>query len=478
MMVQSNQDFMTHDDLQHFAILDGLPDVTKFTIIEAFEQLTTKDVMDLAVFKHQIWKFRLDYGLTNLEDIQAAVVQFKKNFPEVERANGDLVLQIFGNQNVYNRDSLFGEAFGIFSQLKDRTTGYKPTQSLLFRNTSTQSISTTTSAETLNQGSLKEIILNQYGDMTVREIIEKLEQNLGQVSEAKRKLEETVGVKIEPTTILNVVTPVLLYRGLLKVYDKYTSKDFDRVRKFFENKGQYSANNFNDVEKLLIRERFIFRSVAAPLLVLGLMTSANAIGKTFFKVDINQKVDDESSSGSIAMAAPFLLLQKLSPINTKSYNPLRPPAHNYNTGNGNITPNNQGPEIKNNWLKKLVKIVSIISSISILVIFCYKKKDIIWGLLNNVYTYKIFIIFFLILSILALLYFIITLTLFVKYSRAQDKNNIPAPEYAPTVILNWLNEIKALSTIKQKNVVIDYYSKNIMVYILCILICFMLLFFI
>ena len=49
---------------------------------------------------------------------------------------------------------------------------------------------------------------------------------------------------------------------------------------------------------------------------------------------------------------------------------------------------------------------------------------------------KIFIIIFLILSILALLYFIITLTLFVKYSRAQDKNNIPAPEYAPTVILN------------------------------------------
>ena len=49
---------------------------------------------------------------------------------------------------------------------------------------------------------------------------------------------------------------------------------------------------------------------------------------------------------------------------------------------------------------------------------------------------KIFIIIFLILSILALLYFIITLTLFVKYSRAQDKNNIPAPEYVPTIILN------------------------------------------
>ena len=82
------------------------------------------------------------------------------------------------------------------------------------------------------------------------------------------------------------------------------------------------------------------------------------------------------------------------------------------------------------------------------------------------------------MSILALLYFIITLTLFVKYSRAQDKNNIPAPEYVPTIILNWLNEIKALSSIEKKNVVIDYYSKNIMVYILCILICFMLLFFI
>ena len=49
---------------------------------------------------------------------------------------------------------------------------------------------------------------------------------------------------------------------------------------------------------------------------------------------------------------------------------------------------------------------------------------------------KIFIIIFLILSILALLYFIITLTLFVKYSRAQDKNNIPAPEYVPKIILN------------------------------------------
>ena len=47
-----------------------------------------------------------------------------------------------------------------------------------------------------------------------------------------------------------------------------------------------------------------------------------------------------------------------------------------------------------------------------------------------------FYIILLLLNILSLLYFIFTLTLFVKYSRISDKRDITTPDYAPTCLIN------------------------------------------
>ena len=131
---------------------------------------------------------------------------------------------------------------------------------------------------------------------------------------------------------------------------------------------------------------------------------------------------------------------------------------------------------KPEWLKSLFLI--FLSFVLIALVINYTGTNPIGMLLANPFFYKLFKLYFIIgsiLPLLAILYYSITIYFFIQFS----KGKMSMPIYLPQFILNWLAEIKELSKISAKGIIIGYYFKLIIIYTLIFiyLVIFLLFFF-
>ena len=81
--------------------------------------------------------------------------------------------------------------------------------------------------------------------------------------------------------------------------------------------------------------------------------------------------------------------------------------------------------------------------------------------LNYIIYVKIFFIFSFISNLFLICYYICTIYLFIMFS----KKKISKPIYLPEFILNWIDDIHKMSSMKNKGFFIEFYFRLIMVYI-------------
>nr|WUR10640.1 hypothetical protein [Elmerina hispida] len=275
----------------------------------------------------------------------------------------------------FNNSSIkLEDIFGIFKQLKPKSTTSQPTSVLLDTSgvlkteVETSSEKVMADPQAIVSNSLITYIKDNYGEITVREIIENFEEKGESLAKLKNKIEGAVGITLDTSSALNFVTPLLLYRGILKVYDNATHKEFKaNIEKAHKSQPHGGRDLGQKVESLVQKEKFLFRAPAAPLLVLGLTVISKSVSSNVFTIDVNTGTNTGTShignDDSTSMFTPALiLLNSIKKDNSQTNN----------------TKNIQNkPEIPNKptKFKKFLKLVSKISTFFVIGLLIIKNKE-------------------------------------------------------------------------------------------------------
>ena len=100
-------------------LINSVPTVNDLDLFEDL-QPDTKRNMDLTVLNHQAWRLRLDddIGKKYLNELMDIARDFKKTFSEKDLQGESLLINSFGNENLYNNNTLLGDTLGIFNIIK------------------------------------------------------------------------------------------------------------------------------------------------------------------------------------------------------------------------------------------------------------------------------------------------------------------------------------------------------------------------
>ena len=207
-------------------------------------------------------------------------------------------------------------------------------------------------------------------------------------------------------------------------------------------KGEISIEDCQKVLKRVSKQRFIFLSVAAPLLVLSCYGISKSISRQI-ELSLKGYTTDEE----------LVLAESNKKI-------------------GNITEDNSN--IQNNSINSIFifsmfkninfKYFLIITAISYFIYkYLFKNKENIYLIFSS--NIKILLLIAILIITMLLIYFVISLILIILYS----KKKIKTPEYMPSIITNWFKDMKTASLINKNNLMIDYYYKHIGILILIII---------
>lgn len=367
-----------------------MQDVQNKEIVKAFtfSPLNDREFMDRVIFKHRVKNYKLNEEMDPrfINEVTSYIEDIKKR-SFTDQAKVDSLLAKTFNSDIsanssFQNPQIFDAFTGVFKNLKGKTTEFKPVPSLLESRMSTSSSVSSVASTQAVEVSVLNKILEEYGDLTVREIVEKIQESADKFTEIKEKVEETIGLKIEPSAIINVVTPLILYRGILKIYDQYTDSEYKANIAKFSRESNIDSKVIADINKLVMKEKFIFRAVAAPLLVLGLVSVAKVIGKNFITVELKTEEDKTGTDDSNLMFSPVSILFNSIKNKDKDNNSLLNNNNNKENNNQNNiknesnTPRDAG-ETTPNKFKNLGKFLSKIVTFAIVGIFFYKNKNII-----------------------------------------------------------------------------------------------------
>ena len=119
------------------------------------------------------------------------------------------------------------------------------------------------------------------------------------------------------------------------------------------------------------------------------------------------------------------------------------------------------------WIKSSLLFTMVTVIINILLVYLgYKplfgrEDSIVSSLLSNYTFLKWYFSFTIVFSILMIFYSIISLILFIMFS----KNKLTISEYLPISIINWLKSIEEISKLNNKGYFIEYYLRLVLIYV-------------
>ena len=119
------------------------------------------------------------------------------------------------------------------------------------------------------------------------------------------------------------------------------------------------------------------------------------------------------------------------------------------------------------WIKSSLLFTMVTVIINILLVYLgYKplfgrEDSIVSSLLSNYTFLKWYFSFTIVFSILMIFYYLISLILFIMFS----KNKFTISEYLPISIINWLKSIEEISKLNNKGYFIEYYLRLMLLYV-------------
>lgn len=286
--------------------------------------------------------------------------------------------------------------------------------------------------------------LGELGEITLNEILEKGNEVLSPLGNISKISTEIGGV-------FTGISLFFMYKGVVRLFDSLAFKEYPK---------NLSSENLIDYKKLRARELRTFMIFGAPFIV----GSLYQIKQISFPANIKVGIVDEPTNGTSSGITSSAGAEKTN-------------AEDLIRGIGLIS------FIKNklpNWLKYILLIT--ISFISLVYISKFEEfisspagggfNGINSILLNNSIYVKLFFVLGSISSFSMILYYILSIFLFIKFS--QDKNPVEEQKplsHLPQFIQDWIKLLKKMSKYEDNGYFIQFYLRLIILFLLIFLMC-------
>lgn len=326
----------------------------------------------------------------------------------------------------------------------------------------------------INDSILPPKYLGEYGEMTLNDVIRRVGVKFIDKAEVFNKLTDgyTLDANVDWNLILASIGGVLLYKGYLKAFDKATKEAYaERVAEFKKIPNQQLLADFlaYALQKTMMKENF-FRGIIAPLLVLSTLGLTKIAGSN---IKLNIQILDNQEIEEVTKSFFGLAYFKNKKKNSSNLN------KNLDS-NPNIKTSIKFTNICKSFGAVALKLLKqLFCAVALIIIIYIVFKFIIFNLndnfqlfsrsTNNISNidklYKFLLLITMIIGAIMILYSLLELTLFILYF----KQKINTPKHVPTFIKDWLEHLKRLSSIDQKNFVIDIYFYRLIFLIIVML---------
>lgn len=225
----------------------------------------------------------------------------------------------------------------------------------------------------------------------------------------------------------SVITPLLVYRGLLKTYNNITKDNFNVQLKEIGKNELLKLKLINN-QRL---ERLSFYYIAAPILTSIFITINNSLlNKIVNSSNISDLTEDtgntDLSNVTLTNASFFVLISKIK------------------------------AKMSKNWFTIFIFFVLTVK-------FIFSKDNTIYPLSFDFKFINMqwFLIISLVLIFFIIAYEVLSLILCILFS----KGKIKIPRYLPSFVLNWLEVLQALGALEDKTIFVNYYFKHIAIFV-------------
>jgi len=302
-------------------------------------------------------------------------------------------------------------------------------------------------------------ILGEFGEKTLNQL---LNDCFGMFAHI-----EKIGIDSQVAgVVFSGGSAVFLYRSVVKMYVKHAFK-YSQTSSVLKNQGA----------EMRAREIRFFMLWAAPVITCALLVGRYGLP---LKWSLNIGVDINSSSSDMSTTTQSISSNQDISVNQEST--LKSDgAGNQDSGAvvggglmGGIGFFSSVKNIVPKWLRQLIYLVFYIVFINYFLTLVEKNTTFDIKLLFYEYSFliKLFFMVGAFFSVLIVLLNILNYYLFIKFSKDQ-KDEIKFSPYLPQFILNWLNQIKKISKVedKDKSFFLGFYFRPMFVFSINFLLC-------